>query len=1398
MIPNKGCAYISMQTHEGAQAAINDTQLFLNGCTYLIGWNKQGAKTPQVPNTIVDKNQKLNELKEKLQKKELLRQKLQAAERKRDLLMKQQHAQNQPRHKPSQLYEEENEEEEMEEVEEEEEEEEEEDEEEEMDDKSKDPDYVPEPPRPPRFISKPVTSVINREEESSDILVRRDGYLVGTCMQKCPAAEIEKRYNETAVHLLEREHPELPHLPPRNELMVKSFMRSSAGLKLDVPEMTRPEKVLVHTLDYIWTEILDIDSKGRDPRFRDSRLYKAGDGESPTVAFVFAFLSDRTRSIRKDFSLQGYMDEDGPISVNCIRVFEECARMHIMADEMLCESTKDEGHDETLNRQEANNCLKALNEMYVRAYMHQAHLCVTPDGRTSFEGMIKNEAEFRSYYLILQCGDAFSVANYIKVAKSAVNKSVYIQTAINVLSAYNRCDYLVFFSILKARSTPYLVACLMHGLLSRMWRNSITCLYRGSNPKGDSYFTYDMLVELLLFEDVHHAKAFCDYLNIQTLDGVRLVLGAGKLATPESKFPRRVMRIVESKRIPDFVDTEGILELPPRIEVVRGITANYAFQSKIQPTFLLSFSAINQSSLQPVKHASKFTHQGETHTHSEPKAKPVVRFQQQVKVETQFLPHTCRKPSQESESVRNEEDEAQRLLKQQVENRRIEMANAEMKKIKELDRQQQHLAEQQRRKEAREYEERRQQEEKFRFEQAQIQKAHAEEQLRISFEMQLEKKAIEADRIRVLDQKQMIGEDRLSLKSELRFRKHQHALKAEKRVWWNRWINCVTEIVATKARISKFQNSLMSNLSDGTFRVVDMPSELATLNDRKQCLNEIKRMSYRIQSGPRDKDPFAADRETMNMEKFVVDSLSKIYHGAASIPWKIHIIENSWTSEMEMKWLQGQFSMTGFVENSGILGCYSKGIIQQEVMVCCTCNPMSAVDANAMACVVPAQATPQQLKSIGDDLWDSYRSQLQAGVPIAVYVVSHPLISAPEKARILDVLRLQNAAAQVFSLGCSEFEVRSLGANETNCLLDWLLNTSDPFWRSRIDAVVSSKQFLAEWYAEIDSYNLEDAEKEVCFFHIGAAPLRLKRWFLETVQSVLGVPFEEFANNVLTNRLLNPTAVIEGVHFLCSNYDFPPEYQQGIFAISLDEYFFCFVEDIGLIDVLEDADWSTACFHAQTWTAHYSKVIDQFIQRLQQLQLVNWPCDEFYGKLGLPDGKEQPKWNDETRITTYVEALESCKLAFPDLANDFETDLRTFIKCNIGNGSMSDFRSFCSEDVFLRSSLQGNMAWNIVFQGLIEWKKFELHEKDVFVFDFPPTANFLDEWNRFSQPVFNQKPLEASRKRESELEAAYTKRARIESDDELIVTDDEFAVELKAAQSFEALLRLECEKYATP
>lgn len=86
---------------------------------------------------------------------------------------------------------------------------------------------------------------------------------------------------------------------------MKSFARSSAGLVLNIPKLVRPEAVLLQTLNYLWTEIIDIDAKGPDPRFRDSALYTAGDGETPSVPFIFGFISDRTRSIRKDFSLQG-------------------------------------------------------------------------------------------------------------------------------------------------------------------------------------------------------------------------------------------------------------------------------------------------------------------------------------------------------------------------------------------------------------------------------------------------------------------------------------------------------------------------------------------------------------------------------------------------------------------------------------------------------------------------------------------------------------------------------------------------------------------------------------------------------------------------------------------------------------------------------------------------------------------------------------------------------------------------------------------------------------------------------------------------------------------------------------------------------------------------------------
>jgi len=144
-------------------------------------------------------------------------------------------------------------------------------------------------------------------------------------------------------------------------------------MKMRIPALMRPTSVLAATLKYLVDHVLDLDVELDeagldDPRFLDDRIMQSQHITRPTASFVYGFISDRARQIRKDFTVQGFGEDDGPLAGGCISIFEQCARISIMADYELCDIPKGLGHDPQLNRQELNNCLKTLCGLYDRTW----------------------------------------------------------------------------------------------------------------------------------------------------------------------------------------------------------------------------------------------------------------------------------------------------------------------------------------------------------------------------------------------------------------------------------------------------------------------------------------------------------------------------------------------------------------------------------------------------------------------------------------------------------------------------------------------------------------------------------------------------------------------------------------------------------------------------------------------------------------------------------------------------------------------------------------------------------------------------------------------------------------------------------------------------------------------
>ncbi len=124
----------------------------------------------------------------------------------------------------------------------------------------------------------------------------------GTCREMCPEFERVEREMDKELDPLERIAGTMQCDPRR---AVKKYRRAAAGKEASLPEDIRPPEVLASTLDYLLHELL--------PASPYDAAYNA----------IQAFLWDRTRALRQDFTVQS---NAGATAIEC---HERIARYHI-------------------------------------------------------------------------------------------------------------------------------------------------------------------------------------------------------------------------------------------------------------------------------------------------------------------------------------------------------------------------------------------------------------------------------------------------------------------------------------------------------------------------------------------------------------------------------------------------------------------------------------------------------------------------------------------------------------------------------------------------------------------------------------------------------------------------------------------------------------------------------------------------------------------------------------------------------------------------------------------------------------------------------------------------------------------------------------------------------------
>ncbi|KAL3934588.1 MAG: hypothetical protein SGBAC_009729 [Bacillariaceae sp.] len=182
--------------------------------------------------------------------------------------------------------------------------------------------------------------------------------LVGTCTHMCPDDELLRRERENDIQLLEIPLPGTLH--PKDwtlrNTVIKRFRRSAADYKLDVPEWVRSPDVLENVCGYLEEWVMDRDRQGPDPRFPRQQV--------PQPLDVYQFIWNRTRMIRKDFTLQNYVGSGGKCDARAVRCHERIGRWHAMCEHQLSHIPEFAKMQSQQNIQELGQTMKTLNQFY--------------------------------------------------------------------------------------------------------------------------------------------------------------------------------------------------------------------------------------------------------------------------------------------------------------------------------------------------------------------------------------------------------------------------------------------------------------------------------------------------------------------------------------------------------------------------------------------------------------------------------------------------------------------------------------------------------------------------------------------------------------------------------------------------------------------------------------------------------------------------------------------------------------------------------------------------------------------------------------------------------------------------------------------------------------------------
>nr|XP_023020632.1 SAC3 domain-containing protein 1 [Leptinotarsa decemlineata] len=307
-----------------------------------------------------------------------------------------------------------------------------------------------------------------------------NNYVMGTCMEMCPEAEIKMRERERLLHpfemLVGTERDILPKADKTRT--VKSFSRSAAGKLMPDPRSLRPPDILVKTVSYLLDDVIS----------RTGVQWRV----------IYDFVMDRLRSVRQDMIIQNISRQ------HQINILQPIVKFLAFASYKLCEESIHD-FDPHINDSHLQECLKRLLCMY--DYCDEMEKSTDGDKNGYSD---ESRSYFEAMYVVFNLGNTTAITRAVNLPNKW--KNVLVKRTVEMSLARSNNNFVRLCRLIEL--LPPLLAALAYLHLPSLRRDCFKIMSNAYSSKN-LFFPVAVLQKILLYNNEDEIVSDCNYYGIK-------------------------------------------------------------------------------------------------------------------------------------------------------------------------------------------------------------------------------------------------------------------------------------------------------------------------------------------------------------------------------------------------------------------------------------------------------------------------------------------------------------------------------------------------------------------------------------------------------------------------------------------------------------------------------------------------------------------------------------------------------------------------------------------------------------------------------------------------------------------------------------------------------------------